>query len=137
MHTAWQRAMAVFSFAVTVAMFLAAAAAVTSPVLEQEAIVNRLAVTNIAPGIGRGRVLRDEVEVAQFQFDLQADLRPLFHWNVKQLFIWVSAEYETDSHEVNQVVVWDSIITKKEQALLDLKDVDMLYLLTDHASTLK
>jgi signal peptidase complex subunit 3 len=30
-----------------------------------------------------------------FNFDLEADLAPLFNWNVKQLFLYLTAEYET------------------------------------------
>ncbi len=28
-------------------------------------------------------------------FDLNVDLEPLFNWNVKQLFLYLTAEYET------------------------------------------
>ena len=30
-----------------------------------------------------------------FNFDLETDLEPLFNWNVKQLFLYLTAEYET------------------------------------------
>jgi signal peptidase complex subunit 3 len=33
-------------------------------------------------------------------FDLQADLTPLFNWNVKQLFLYLTAEYTTPANEV-------------------------------------
>ena len=35
----------------------------------------------------------------------QADLNPLFNWNVKQLFLYLTAEYQTPSNELNQVVL--------------------------------
>jgi signal peptidase complex subunit 3 len=38
-------------------------------------------------------------------FDLTADLEPLFNWNVKQLFLYLTAEYETKEH-VNNCVVY-------------------------------
>ena len=28
-------------------------------------------------------------------FDLDVDLEPLFNWNVKQLFLYLTAEYQT------------------------------------------
>jgi hypothetical protein len=31
----------------------------------------------------------------------QADLTPLFNWNVKQLFLYLTAEYSTPNNEVN------------------------------------
>lgn len=30
-------------------------------------------------------------------------LTPLFNWNVKQLFLYLTAEYETENNEFNQV----------------------------------
>ena len=54
-------------------------------------------------------------------FDLQADLTPLFNWNVKQLFLYLTAEYETPANVVNQVVLWDKIIQRGENAVLDYR----------------
>ena len=34
----------------------------------------------------------------------QADLNPLFNWNVKQLFLYLTAEYETPNNKLNQVI---------------------------------
>ncbi len=31
-------------------------------------------------------------------FDLNVDLEPLFNWNVKQLFLYLTAEYETKAN---------------------------------------
>ena len=36
---------------------------------------------------------------------LQADLNPLFNWNVKQLFLYLTAEYETPNNKLNQVFI--------------------------------
>jgi Signal peptidase subunit len=30
--------------------------------------------------------------------NLRADLSPAFHWNIKQLFVFVVAEYETEAN---------------------------------------
>lgn len=62
------------------------------------------------------------------------DLTPLFHWNTKQLFLYLEAEYENVqgvcilfSHhfladsplkEKNEVVVWDRIVRRKEDAFI-------------------
>ena len=54
-------------------------------------------------------------------FDLKADLTPLFNWNVKQLFLYLTAEYETQANVVNQVVLWDKIIQRGENAVLDYR----------------
>ena len=34
---------------------------------------------------------------------MQDDLNPLFNWNVKQLFLYLTAEYETPNNKLNQV----------------------------------
>ena len=49
-----------------------------------------------------------------FYFDLDADLSPVFNWNVKQLFVYVTAEYKSKTNELNQVVIWDKIVLDKE-----------------------
>ena len=49
-------------------------------------------------------------ERVDLAFELRADLRPLFHWNTKQVFAYVVAEYETETHEINHIVIWDKII---------------------------
>lgn len=74
-----------------------------------------------------------------FLYDLyihsSADLRPLFHWNTKQLFVWVEAEFNntkkvcgpTCTNEPtpiipqaeNTVIIWDRVVRRKEDA--DLK----------------
>ena len=43
---------------------------------------------------------------------IDADLRTVFNWNVKQLFVYVTAEYETEPNVLNQVVVWDLTLTQ-------------------------
>ena len=52
---------------------------------------------------------------------MEADLTELFHWNNKQLFLYVMAEYKTEQNDINQVVVWDRIIKRGEKSKLDLK----------------
>eukprot|EP00742_Colponemidia_sp_Colp-10_P003909 GILJ01004164.1.p1 GENE.GILJ01004164.1~~GILJ01004164.1.p1 ORF type:complete len:171 (+),score=26.60 GILJ01004164.1:50-562(+) len=53
-------------------------------------------------------------------FDLDADFTSVWNWNVKQLFVWVEAEYTSDKNMTNQVVVWDRIIRQKDNAKVKL-----------------
>lgn len=46
---------------------------------------------------------------------INADLRSVFNWNVKQIFVYITAEYETEANVLNQVVVWDAIINDVSQ----------------------
>jgi len=59
-------------------------------------------------------------EVGLARFNLTADLSSLFHWNTKQLFIYVTAEYNNLDGTHNEVVMWDRIVRRKEDALIDV-----------------
>ena len=50
------------------------------------------------------------VDRALLSFDLDVDFKPAFHWNIKQLFVYVVASYESNKNPVNNVVLWDKII---------------------------
>jgi hypothetical protein len=47
---------------------------------------------------------------------LDADLRSVFSWNTKQLFVYLQAEYSTPQNHLNEVVLWDQIVQRKEEA---------------------
>merc|ERR1711937_995530 len=53
-------------------------------------------------------------DVASLNFDLEVDSTSMWNWNVKQLFLYLVAEYETDRNSLNQVVVWDKIVLRKQ-----------------------
>ncbi|KAI9455359.1 signal peptidase 22kDa subunit [Lactarius psammicola] len=57
-------------------------------------------------------------EYAFVNFNITADLSPLFHWNTKQLFVYLEAEYTNAKGVRNQVVFWDRIIRRKEDAVI-------------------
>jgi hypothetical protein len=77
------------------------------------------------------------VDRAFLYFDVKADLTTVFNWNVKQLFLFVVCEYETRTNTLNQVVIWDKIVTEEENAKIDLTEVPNKYYLTDHADELR
>jgi len=60
-------------------------------------------------------------EQALINFDLDADLRGVWNWNTKQLFVYVMAEYKTKNAQLNQAVIWDTIVQEEEFALLQMK----------------
>ncbi len=80
---------------------------------------------------------REKNDLGFLTFDLQADLTPLFNWNVKQLFLYLSAEYSTPRNSVNQVVVWDKIIQRGENAVLDYRSMNTKYYFWDDGNGLK
>ena len=80
---------------------------------------------------------REKNDLGFLTFDLQADLTPLFNWNVKQLFLYLTAEYETKNNVVNQVVLWDKIIQRGENAILDYRSMNTKYYFWDDGNGLK
>ncbi|KAL5012121.1 hypothetical protein ScPMuIL_010672 [Solemya velum] len=54
-----------------------------------------------------------------------------------QLFLYLTAEYETDNHKLNQVVIWDKIIRRGENAILDYKSMNTKYYFWDYGNGLR
>ena len=77
------------------------------------------------------------VDQAVMSFDLNADLRPAFHWNLKQLFVYVVAEYETSANPLNQVIIWDKIVKSPQEASLKLSNEFVKYALIDQGAELR
>ncbi|KAJ8297860.1 hypothetical protein KUTeg_024391 [Tegillarca granosa] len=61
----------------------------------------------------------------------------IFNWNVKQLFLYLTAEYKTSSHELNQVVLWDKIIRRGENSILDYRSINTKYYFWDYGNGLR
>ena len=59
-------------------------------------------------------------------------MTPAFHWGTKQLFVYVTADYRSGQYVENQVVVWDKIITSKEDAVISFKNKRIKYPLRDY-----
>nr|QBH72887.1 microsomal signal peptidase 23 kd subunit [Brunneria borealis]QBH72900.1 microsomal signal peptidase 23 kd subunit [Orthoderella ornata] len=80
---------------------------------------------------------REKNDLGFLTFDLQTDLTHLFNWNVKQLFLYLTAEYSTPTNKLNQVVLWDKIILRGENAVLDFKNMNTKYYFWDDGNGLK
>eukprot|EP00392_Amoebophrya_sp_AT5.2_P018436 g18971.t1 len=76
-------------------------------------------------------------EQATLSFDIEADFTSEFHWNQKQLFVYVLATYESESNELNEVIVWDDILRDKEDAVISKKNLEAKYPLRDQGKQLK
>ncbi|NWV04476.1 SPCS3 peptidase, partial [Ptilonorhynchus violaceus] len=64
-------------------------------------------------------------------------LQSIFDWNVKQLFLYLSAEYSTKNNALNQVVLWDKIMLRGDNPRLSLKDMKSKYFFFDDGNGLK
>jgi signal peptidase complex subunit 3 len=67
----------------------------------------------------RGRLHRwgaKEEDIASLRFDIRTDLNPLLNsYNTKQLFLYLTAEYEEEATGTHHdVVLWDRIIQRAE-----------------------
>jgi signal peptidase complex subunit 3 len=78
------------------------------------------------------------VDRALLSFDINVDMRPAFHWNIKQLFVYVVASYETESKKVNQIVVWDKILEAVDpNKVIEMENVFVKYALVDQGDELR
>lgn len=132
MHSFWQRLNAIFFYALSVLGFLSFMAAGTSYWHQAKPQVN----------IGVEKILLRKIygaghDQAILSLAIDADLRSVFNWNVKQLFVYITAEYETEPNVLNQVVVWDSIISEASAAHIRSDYVVNKYSLTDQGYGLR
>eukprot|EP00823_Brevimastigomonas_motovehiculus_P006291 TRINITY_DN5164_c0_g1_i1.p1 TRINITY_DN5164_c0_g1~~TRINITY_DN5164_c0_g1_i1.p1 ORF type:complete len:174 (+),score=18.41 TRINITY_DN5164_c0_g1_i1:67-588(+) len=75
---------------------------------------------------------RGSIDVGFVKFDADVDLSDYFnYWNTKQLFVWVHMQYKTDARPLNQMVVWDRIITDKTSAKFSISNQQNKYKLWD------
>lgn len=52
-------------------------------------------------------------DIASLKFDLKTDLTPILNaYNTKQLFVYVTAEYQDDLGGEHVVTLWDRILTR-------------------------
>ncbi|KAI0075671.1 signal peptidase subunit [Panus rudis PR-1116 ss-1] len=118
MHTIYARINNVSALLSTCLMCLLGAIALTTYILTPHP-TGKLDVASIQvfPG-NAARYSRKQQEFAFLHFNISADLTPLFHWNTKQLFLYVSAEYTNQKGIHNDVVIWDRIVRRKEDANL-------------------
>ncbi|RAL01914.1 signal peptidase complex subunit SPC3 [Aspergillus ibericus CBS 121593] len=119
MHSALNRAQAVFGFFTTVALFVAGLAALSVLLYPTDGITSSVKLRDVKVTKGRPHYYSTKKEeYATMRFDLDADLSPLFTWNTKQLFVYIYATYPTDpttnSTSTSNSVIWDTIIPAPE-----------------------
>merc|ERR1711934_509909 len=76
-------------------------------------------------------------DACRYSLSIDADLREALDWGVKQLFVYVVAEYETTDRKRNQLVVWDRIIETEEDAKFSVQNVDPKSPLIDDGTGLR
>lgn len=115
MHSALNRLQTTLSFAssctLTLACIIAFLTVVPIPAPESSPTA-AISVSDVQVTKGRAHYYATKrEEYTQIRFDLDADLSSLFTWNTKQLFVYVTANYPSNSNGgMSEAVIWDSII---------------------------
>jgi signal peptidase complex subunit 3 len=114
MHNALARIQGTFGYFTTCAFTLASIIAVLSvvPYPATSSPAASISVRNVQVVKGRPHYYSTKrEEYAQIKFDLNADLSPLFTWNTKQVFVYVTANYpSTTGGDQSESVIWDMIV---------------------------
>ncbi|GFN76599.1 signal peptidase complex subunit 3 [Plakobranchus ocellatus] len=53
------------------------------------------------------------------------------------LFLYLTAEYKSKEHGLNQVVLWDKIVKRGDNTILDLRQANTKYYFWDYGNGLK
>mmetsp|Transcript_19417 Transcript_19417/g.58693 ORF Transcript_19417/g.58693 Transcript_19417/m.58693 type:complete len:175 (-) Transcript_19417:111-635(-) len=133
MHTIWVRLNAVVFFGFSVLLALSGLAALQTTLFHEGTPVVHILQLNELKSLKR----HAGIDRALLNFDIDADLRPAFNWNVKQLFVFVVAEYETETNPLNQVFIWDKIIERPEDAVIQQEKQFVKYALIDQVAELR
>uniref|UniRef100_A0A8D3AW07 Signal peptidase complex subunit 3 n=1 Tax=Scophthalmus maximus TaxID=52904 RepID=A0A8D3AW07_SCOMX len=136
MNTVLSRANSLFAFSLSVMAALTFGCFITTAFKDRrvpvDIHVSRVMLKNVDDFTGP----RERSDLGFITFDLSADLQPIFDWNVKQLFLYLSAEYVTKSNSLNQVVLWDKIVLRGENTKLNLRDMKSKYFFFDDGNGL-
>ncbi|KJE97466.1 hypothetical protein CAOG_07321 [Capsaspora owczarzaki ATCC 30864] len=134
MHSAFQRINTLSAFSVSVLTALAIGCFLTSymysPNANPEVDVRLLQLRTIF-------YFDQSVDVAALTFDLHADFSSVMNWSTHVVFIYLTAEYETQNNRVNQVVVWDKILQQGDNPVLNYKEQPGKYGLFDDGTGLR
>ncbi|XP_037823724.1 signal peptidase complex subunit 3 [Lucilia sericata] len=137
MHTVLTRGNATIAYTLSVLACLTFCCFVSTVFLDYRVKSNintaKILVKNV-PDYG---ALREKHDLGFITFDLETNLTSLFNWNVKQLFLFLTAEYSTEDNVLNQVVLWDKIIRRGENAILDFKNMNTKYYFWDDGNGLR
>ncbi|EAU85515.2 hypothetical protein CC1G_06416 [Coprinopsis cinerea okayama7 len=121
MHSIWARINNTSALLSSCMMALLAAIAVSSLLFTAQPTGGNVNIASIQvyPGQTR-RYATKRQDLAFVDFNITADLTPLFNWNTKQIFLYLQAEYNTRKGVKNEVVIWDRIVRSKDQAKVNV-----------------
>ena len=113
MYNVWVRINALMVFSLVILGFFTFLCAMTTAWLAGDPTGSRIEPGTLYHFAPYGHISRSYGgNRANFSFSFAADFRPIFNWNVRQAFVYISAEYSTKSTGGNKssVVIWDRVI---------------------------
>nr|QBH72890.1 microsomal signal peptidase 23 kd subunit [Embidopsocus sp. OG11151] len=137
MHSVLTRGNAIVAYTLSVLAALTFCCFISTVFIEYRMPASMNTVKVLVKNVPDYSAAREKNDLGFLTFDLQTDLTSLFNWNVKQLFLYLTAEYETTNNKLNQVVLWDKIILRGENAVLDFKNMNTKYYFWDDGNGLK
>ncbi|EAT47974.1 AAEL000947-PA [Aedes aegypti] len=137
MHTVLTRGNAILAYSLSVLAFLTFCCFASTFFYDYRTNAKINTVKVLVKNVPDFSASREKNDLGFLTFDLSTDLNGLFNWNVKQLFLYLTAEYKTEQNELNQVVLWDKIILRGENANLDFKNMNTKYYFWDDGNGLK
>ncbi|XP_016097949.1 signal peptidase complex subunit 3-like isoform X3 [Sinocyclocheilus grahami] len=137
MNTVLSRANSLFAFSLSVMAALTFGCFITTAFKDRsipvDIRVSKVMIKNVDDFTGP----RERSDLGFVTFDVSANLQPIFDWNVKELFLYLTAEYSTKSNALNQVVLWDKIVLRGDNTKLNLRDVKSKYFFFDDGNGLR
>lgn len=136
MHSVYSRANALFAFmlwvlsAVTFACFLTTV--FLDPKVDVEVQVSNPRVRSVVDYSSA----TEHSDLGLLDFSVKVDLTKTFNWNVKQVFLYLVAEYSTPENPVNQVVLWDKIVLRASRVVIDERRIQPKYYFLDDGNHL-
>nr|QBH72899.1 microsomal signal peptidase 23 kd subunit [Nicoletia phytophila] len=137
MHSVLTRGNAILAYTLSVLAFLTFCCFVSTLFVDYRTAATMSTVKVLVKNVPDYSASREKNDLGYLTFDLQANLTHLFNWNVKQLFLYLTAEYATDNNKLNQIVLWDKIIQRGADAALDYKNMNTKYYFWDDGNGLK
>ncbi|XP_011189936.1 signal peptidase complex subunit 3 [Zeugodacus cucurbitae] len=137
MHTVLTRGNATVAYSLSVLACLTFCCFLSTVFLDSRTTAHVNTVKVLVKNMPDYSASREKHDLGFLTFDLETNLTSLFNWNVKQLFLYLTAEYKTADNVLNQVVLWDKIILRGENSALDFKNMNTKYYFWDDGNGLK
>ncbi|ENN79112.1 signal peptidase complex subunit 3 isoform X1 [Dendroctonus ponderosae] len=137
MNSVLQRGNSILAYALSALAFLTFCCFASTVFLNYSTNADIKTVKVLVKNVPDFSASRDVNDLGFLTFNLKTDLTDIFNWNVKQLFMYLTAEYVTKNNQLNQVVLWDKIILRGENAVLDFKNMNTKYYFWDDGDGLR